>query len=724
MSGNYLCKPATCPASLNYVLVGPYGTTTGTLPLTLSALAPGTYSIVVSAYCNNVLCKECRYTFTVKCDGVPPKECCPYPITVKPSVPTYQLMENSAAAIVDQQFNFTGLTGVQLSEAKAVVLSYNLSSNFENECLGCKSKPFTWASVQSAGNIGAVIPKITLFGGFTTPLFNPTGTAVYQNPREVIWNNGSPFMLTGPVGINFIVPPPSIINCCVLSGKICVKFTFRDTKCRECEVIACFDFKITKDMKVDCVVSEWSEWSECTKVCNGGTQTRTRTVITPASNGGTCPELSETRACNEQPCPVDCVVSDWSEWSTCTKACGGGIQTRTRTVITPAMYGGRPCPTLSDTMVCNAQPCPVDCVVSAWSAWSPWSSDCGYGFRTRSRTVVTQPANGGKACPQLEEKEERNNPPCVVTWYRDSDGDGYGNPDITKLSATKPVGFVDNGDDCKDWDASVYPNAPELADGKDNDCDGLVDDGLDCLKTWYLDGDKDGFGRNNTTRQSCIKPANYVEKGGDCNDNDNKINPGATEIADGRDNNCNGSIDEGLDCMKLWYIDRDNDGYGDFNITLTKSSCVKPAGYSDNATDCKPHDASINPGATEICDSKDNNCNGIIDEGCSIPGVEGEKGRSLPKPLVMAGDAVLEVSIWPNPARDGLIISLDAFEPGKKLELALLQADGRAVATQSLIPEVKGQQIKLDVRVISAGYYLLQAKQGSLSQTKRVVIAR
>jgi len=253
MSGNYLCKPASCPASLTYVLTGPYGTTSGTLPLTLSSLPPGSYSITVNGWCNGVLCKVCKYTFTVKCDEVPPRDCCPYPITVRPTVPTYQLMENSTAAIVNQQFNFTGLTGVPLAEVKAEVLSYNLSSNFENECLGCKSKPFTWASVLSAGNIGAVVPKITLFGGFSTPVFNPTGPAVYQNPREVIWNNGSTFLLSGPVGINFIVPPPSLIDCCVISGKICVKFTFRDINCRECEVIACFEFNISKDMKVNYV---------------------------------------------------------------------------------------------------------------------------------------------------------------------------------------------------------------------------------------------------------------------------------------------------------------------------------------------------------------------------------------------------------------------------------------------------------------------------------------
>ena len=92
---------------------------------------------------------------------------------------------------------------------------------------------------------------------------------------------------------------------------------------------------------VDCVVSAWSDWSACSL---NGTQTRTRTVITPASGGGTaCPVLEET-----QNCPVDCVVSEWSEWS----VCSGGTQTRTRTIVTPALNGGATCPVLEETQPC------------------------------------------------------------------------------------------------------------------------------------------------------------------------------------------------------------------------------------------------------------------------------------------------------------------------------------------------------------------------------------
>lgn len=96
----------------------------------------------------------------------------------------------------------------------------------------------------------------------------------------------------------------------------------------------------------DCVVSGWSEWSECVEAIS----TRTRTIITPAANGGApCPTLVETRDCE---LTVDCVVSDWSEWSDCVE----GNQTRTRTVITPATGGGIPCPLLEEN-----QPCDILC---------------------------------------------------------------------------------------------------------------------------------------------------------------------------------------------------------------------------------------------------------------------------------------------------------------------------------------------------------------------------
>jgi hypothetical protein len=87
-----------------------------------------------------------------------------------------------------------------------------------------------------------------MYGGTMVPSFNGSGAGAYQNPREVIWNNGTTINIPNGTNINmnFILPPVPAIDCCELKGKICVKFIFRDKDCKECEVIACFDFIIKK----------------------------------------------------------------------------------------------------------------------------------------------------------------------------------------------------------------------------------------------------------------------------------------------------------------------------------------------------------------------------------------------------------------------------------------------------------------------------------------------
>jgi surface protein len=189
----------------------------------------------------------------------------------------------------------------------------------------------------------------------------------------------------------------------------------------ECGPLTETETRTNAPCPVDCVVSAWGEWSAwSTEACGAeATRTRTRTVVTPASNGGTaCPVLEETETRTNAPCPVDCVVSAWGEWSAwSTEACGAeATRTRTRTVVTPASNGGTACPVLEETETRTNAPCPVDCVVSAWGEWSAWSTEaCGAeATRTRTRTVVTPASNGGTACPVLEETETRTNAPCPV----------------------------------------------------------------------------------------------------------------------------------------------------------------------------------------------------------------------------------------------------------------------------------------------------------------------
>ena len=127
----------------------------------------------------------------------------------------------------------------------------------------------------------------------------------------------------------------------------------------------------------------------------------------------------------------------------------------------------------------------------------------------------------------------------------DADGDDTGDDEGPAIDADGDGVTTDDGD-CDDADASVYPGADERCDGVDNDCNGLIDDDPIDTVTWYLDYDGDGFGDADWSLTGCEPADGYVADGSDCDDLNAAVYPGAEEVCDGADNDCDTEVDEGL----------------------------------------------------------------------------------------------------------------------------------------------------------------------------------
>ncbi|TNF28659.1 MAG: hypothetical protein EP329_17515 [Deltaproteobacteria bacterium] len=211
---------------------------------------------------------------------------------------------------------------------------------------------------------------------------------------------------------------------------------------------------------------------------------------------------------------------------------------------------------------------------------------------------------------------------CVLRW-RDLDRDGYGADGLTACvcDATAPWDALAGGD-CDDDRAEVAPSQPEVCgDAADNDCDGFVDEaGASGCVTYQLDADGDGWGIPGQTQCLCGPQGAYsATQGPDCDDGNARRSPDQIEVCDGVDNNCAGGPDEpgAAGCHALW-VDADDDTWGVDGSDLCL--CLAVDDYTAiRGGDCDDDRSVVHPTSLEVCDSVDNDCDGIVDEGCGLP---------------------------------------------------------------------------------------------------------
>ncbi|MDP2305625.1 MAG: putative metal-binding motif-containing protein [Pseudomonadota bacterium] len=284
------------------------------------------------------------------------------------------------------------------------------------------------------------------------------------------------------------------------------------------------------------------------------------------------------------------------------------------------------------------------------------ATDCDDADATVSPEAGERCGGGDEDCDgEIDEADVVD----ATTWYRDDDGDGFGDDDSPETSCAAPDGYdLALGGDCDDGEAEVHPGAPDaVGDSVDADCDGVV--------TCYLDADVDGHAGSGTvdssdrdcrdtgegstvsdcddTRADTFPDAPEVAYDGvdqdcdgadvvdvdgdgfdaslvgglDCDDTDPAVNPDGTERCDPYDvdEDCDGLVDEADPDLtgpgSTWYADADGDGAGDAGTAVT--SVCQPDGWVSDASDCDDADPTVRPLATETCgDPVDRNCDGYV----------------------------------------------------------------------------------------------------------------
>ena len=206
-----------------------------------------------------------------------------------------------------------------------------------------------------------------------------------------------------------------------------------------------------------------------------------------------------------------------------------------------------------------------------------------------------------------------------------------------------------------------------------------------CENKYFLDNDGDGFGDITNDSSACDIPLGYVIDSTDCNDSLNFINPSVKEICNYIDDNCNSEIDEGLTLI-LSFEDLDSDSYG--NELIDSIACEIPPGYVLSNTDCNDTNPDINPGAPELLNGLDDDCDQIADEGLAITDIVKHT-----------------ISIFPNPVNNILFIQSDATQ-----QITIVNQLGEEILHINLFIGLN----TISVADFASGVYWVKAEDGEM----------
>ncbi len=348
----------------------------------------------------------------------------------------------------------------------------------------------------------------------------------------------------------------------------------------------------------------------------------------PILYGGT---LNTDIACPDPgTCNSDCTLGDLESWNEETCTCELILES-VLGCTNPSACNFNPTATCDDGSCLFQVECNEDCLIGNIEQWNEETCDCE--ILVEVFTGCTDPN-----ADNFDEQANCEDGSCLYDcpeYFVDTDGDGFGVSDDIVVLCEWEQGYAEVDGDCNDQDPNIFPGAieipnngidencdgedqtvvidndedgfdesqdcddenadvnpaaEEICDGIDNNCDGEIDEGL--LITFYIDQDNDGFGNSTTENTGCFLPPDVATQGGDCDDTNPEIYPGAEEIpGNGIDENCDGA--------DLPIVDNDGDGVGE-------------------GLDCDDTNPDVFPGAEELCDEIDNDCDGEIDEGLLI----------------------------------------------------------------------------------------------------------